>query len=223
MKKVITLAAFVFATVAGFAQMKPQAGDCSIGIDATPFLNYVGGMLSNDGATAPVFAGTASNPMSITMKHMRTDDLALVTTVGFGITNNKSEDVSGDETTTNAFSFDLFAGLEKRRGEGRIVGLARAGVALSNTAHPDGNTDTDGPNATSSEGGNTFAFGAGLGLGVEYFIAPMISLEGRYDAMLGFSSTSARETDGNVTEGKSNSFGLATQPSGSLVLHFWFR
>jgi hypothetical protein len=223
MKKVITLAALVFASVAGFAQMKPQAGDSSIGIDATPFLTYAGGLLSNAGATAPSFVGTADNPIAITMKQMRTDDMAIVTRVGFGITSERKEDLVGDETLTNKFSFDLFGGLEKRRGEGRIVGLARAGVAISQTANADGNIDVSGVNATETKGGNTFAAGAGLGLGLEYFIAPMVSLEGRYDATIGFSSTSERETDGNVIEAKSSSFGLATNPTGSLILHFWFR
>jgi hypothetical protein len=223
MKKVITLAALVFVSVAGFAQMKPQAGDCSIGIDATPFLTYAGGLLSNAGATAPSFAGTAANPMSITMKHMRTDDMAIVTRVGVGITSTSSEDLAGDETKMSAFSFDLFGGVEKRRGEGRIVGLARAGVAISQTANAAGNIDVSGANATETKGGNTFAAGAGLGLGLEFFIAPMISLEGRYDATIGFSSTNERDTDGNVTAGKQSSFGLATAPSGSLIMHFWFR
>ena len=221
MKKMITLAALVFASVAGFAQMKPQAGDCSIGINATPFLNYVGGFFSNAGATAPQFLGTAQNPLSFTMKHMRTDDMALVTTFGLGWTSSSTDELNGDETSSSEFDFDLFLGAEKRRGEGRIVGLLRGGLMIARDGA--GRMETSGNNASVTEGGNTFGVGVGAGLGIEFFIAPMISLEGRYDANIGFTTTGERETDGTATAPATSSFGFVTAPSGSLVMHFWFR
>jgi len=64
MKKSVLALAMAFGVTSAFAQdltskkgepILPEAGDWAIGIDATPFLNYAGQLLSTSGSSAPTW------------------------------------------------------------------------------------------------------------------------------------------------------------------------
>lgn len=117
-----------------------------------------------------------------------------------------------DEMITDAHVVLLGAGFEKRRGSGRVQGIygaeLLAGFNGSKTVYNYGNgmsLDFNAPLSTSDfngggsmnmatrprevYSGSTMLFGARAFAGVEYFVAPKISLGGEFGYTLGFSTT----------------------------------
>lgn len=112
----------------------PQKGDFAIGIDATPFFDYVIGLL--EPADAPTFEGYNG---SLYGKYFLTDRSAVRLRFNVGVLSNKTkykvQDDEGvkatppildattyDSQTVNGSSFGLFGGYEYRRGYGRLQG-----------------------------------------------------------------------------------------------------
>jgi hypothetical protein len=176
MKKSLILIA-VFASFTASAQeltskkgtpILPQAGDWSIGIDATPFLNYAGNMFSDAGNTAPSFGFTNGNQI-ITGKYVVDANTAYRAKLRLGFGSTKTEyEVANDLSTTTpqATATDvvktsnsniaLGAGIQKWRGQGRLRGYygAEAMIGLlggSKTTHEFANAITaTNPNPTTA-------------------------------------------------------------------------
>jgi len=165
MKKQFTLTVLaVFAAITMFAQEEaassdfvskrgipilPEAGDYSIGIDATPFFTYFGNMLNgNVGNTAPTFGYTAAKPLIITGKKMIDANTAFRGMFRIGFTNDKYEGYVRDDSyisTDSALVKDsksvsdmniaLGFGYEKRRGKGRLQGIYGGQFIFGMTTH----------------------------------------------------------------------------------------
>ena len=89
MKKTIFAVAVILGSTSSFAQDKqfmPEAGDYAIGIDATPFLNYVGNLIGgNDGNTAPSWNYLTTN-QTITGKYFVDENMAYRGSLRLGFT-----------------------------------------------------------------------------------------------------------------------------------------
>jgi len=284
MKKMIAIATALFLGISStlFAQeltskkgfpILPAAGDYAIGIDATPMLDFVGNVVKiNSGAA---FASPAAfnfiNGQTIVGKYFVDASTAYRAKVriGMGSITNKEytiKDGQADPFTTvedkeklSGTNIVLGAGLEKRRGAGRLQGFygaeAQINLASNKAKYTYGNdfstTNTapsiedfgsndlgGGQRVTEVKGGGTFGLGVRGFVGVEYFLAPKVSLGGEFGWGLGFASTSDTEVtterwDGATSavkteitiNGGGGTFGLDTDnnvPAGCIYLMFHF-
>lgn len=214
----------------------PEAGDITLGINAVPFLNYLGncfGKYNNNsinpkeigGAGIPVSPGLDNPTMSIFGKYFLTNSTAIRLNVGVGIdSKTQSKYVTDmaaavndplsiakveDKYTFRTSGFSMAAGYEWRRGGKRLQGFwgGQAILAYSNTKHmfsygnaiteinqnPSADTNWNiteiGSNTNPTDnnvGGNSrllsqnngsqWTYGVGGFVGVEYYIAPKISI-----------------------------------------------
>ncbi len=242
MKKRFTLAiALLFSATSIFAQdsglvskkgvpILPEAGEYSLGIDATPFFNYFGNFLNGTaGNTAPTFGFTAAHPMQITGKYMVDANTAYRGIFRLGFTSlSESQYVNDDSNTSSTpafvedkrkqsqFNLALGAGLEKRRGKGRLQGIYGAQALIlfgtNSTSYEYGNemsssntnptfydwstySVSSGTRNTEDKQGTTFGFAVQAFAGAEYFFAPKFSISGELLYGLGIASTG----DGTLT------------------------
>ena len=118
----------------------PQAGDIAMGVDATPFLNYLGNFLgktADNNYANGIFNGKDN---TLYFKYFLTEKSAvrLNFTFNFGTTVEKGKVVnqgeiwnnpfnpdatSLDVKTTNTSAFNINVGYEMRRGRGRLQGF----------------------------------------------------------------------------------------------------
>jgi len=166
MKKSVLLLAAAFGVSGAFAQdltskkgepFLPEAGDWAIGIDATPFLNYAGNMLSSGGNTAPTFLynngnqaifgkmfkdektayrgsvrlGFGGSKETAEVAKLYADPAAAPTSITFP---SKAEVVINEHKTSNK-NIALAAGMEMRRGKTRLQGYygGELGFGISGT------------------------------------------------------------------------------------------
>lgn len=156
MKKSLLMLALAVGSTAAFAQdltskkgekYLPEANDWSIGVDATPFLNYAGAFLSNAGATAPTMNFLAGNN-AIVGKMFKDEKTAYRAAIRIGLNSSKATNTVGDRTVTTAPTYPaipstkentwkqsstnvaLSAGMEMRRGSTRLQGYYGAEVGL---------------------------------------------------------------------------------------------
>jgi hypothetical protein len=135
-------AAFLLITSALFAQPMskkgepylPAAGDWAVGIDAAPFLGYIGNFFSDAPNDAPEAAFTNDN-FAITAKKFVRDDLAYRASARIGLLADSyrafSPEFSNDPTNTTVedkysrtfTNLYASAGIEKRKGNTRIQGF----------------------------------------------------------------------------------------------------
>ena len=200
----------------------PEAGDYSIGIDATPFFQYAGQILGGNATTAPNFGWTADHPMQITGKYMVDANTAYRAVFRLGFTSDKDKFYSTMSATTpdplvtvedswknSAMNVGIGAGLEKRRGKGRLQGIYGAMAMITFATNKDtyeyGNditstytnpdrknfngNDLGGAWTTEAKDGTTIGFNAYAFVGAEYFFAPKLSFSGEFMYGLGFAST----------------------------------
>jgi hypothetical protein len=236
MKKITLMIAVVAMFFAANAQdeflskrgmaILPEAGDYSIGINATPFLQYAGNVFNgNMGNAAPTFGWTAANPMEITGKYMVDANTAYRGIIRIGFTSTKQKFYSTQDGQTAAaydanvtvedtygntqMNIGLGAGMEKRRGNGRLQGVYGAMAMLSFATDKDkyeyGNAysstnmaptrnnfngnDLGGAWVIDNKAGTTIGFNAYAFVGAEYFIAPKLSISGEFMWGLGFAKT----------------------------------
>jgi hypothetical protein len=224
----------------------PEAGDIALGIDATPFLSYIGGFFSNSGAGAPFFAFTAQNPGAIYLKKFITDRKALRVAFRIGYSNVSTpigiDPAVNQKVVQSAAYLRLQVGLENSWVyKSRVRGYYGAGImiskspyygysehALENVTGTVSYKDADDPaNDWKEKGG--FEIGGGIGgiVGVDVFIAPKISLGGEFNIGLMVSKATDRiyavegEDDEYISLG-GMSFGFDNVASGALVLLFYF-
>src|SRR5947207_15841020 len=107
MKKSLTLLALALSFSSSFAQelkskkdevILPEAGDWSIGVDATPFLNYVGNFIGGNGLnTAPTWNFLNGNN-TIIGKMYSTETMAYRAILRIGLDNTHQSAMIADPT-----------------------------------------------------------------------------------------------------------------------------
>ena len=162
MKKSIALVAMAFGVTSAFAQdltskkgepFLPEAGDYAIGIDANPFLNYVGNFFGKqNNNTAPTW-GFANNNFTITGKKFKDATNAYRASVRLGFDNASTKTETADRASTSAVTYPALpamvtnkyshsntniavsVGIEKRRGKTRLQGVygAEAGISYGSS------------------------------------------------------------------------------------------
>jgi len=198
----------------------PQAGDFALGVDATPFLEYLGNIFS--GSFAPYFGAE-----SIYGKYFLEDNRALRARLTLGLSNTTNKGVVPDDDAPSGAKLtdiqhvskanvELGVGIEFRRGHGRVQGFYGAEVFLGfgggNGKYDYGNRMTStnplptiydfdllayGPQPirpTKYKEGITFNAGLGAFIGAEYFFAPKISIGGELGLGLGFKASGQGKT-----------------------------
>ena len=206
----------------------PEAKDIGLAIDAVPFFYYIGNMFHGSNYTPPPtwsFPGFDDEiPMyTLQAKYFKDPKTAYRARVRVGflsetIKNSIAdqndidppiEDLVDDKWTNSQTNVVIGAGIEKRRGKGRVQGFggAMANVVFGSKSdrYTYGNAfdathtnplSTDVPwyqtsqgiylatphssRLTRNSGGLTYGIGANVFIGVEYFIAPKISLSGEF-------------------------------------------
>jgi len=126
----------------------PQAGDFALGIDATPFLEYLGNISGFRFNNAPVFKGVNN---TIYFKYFLEDDRALRAKLHLNIGQEKYKQTVEDDHATitdptnvdattidtwvkNTQNVGLDIGYEFRRGKGRVQGFYGGEIYLGYTA-----------------------------------------------------------------------------------------
>ena len=229
----------------------PEKGDRTIGLDATPFFEYAGNMLkiSDEFNPAPTFGFTAQKPGMIYYKYMKSDLSALRFSFRLGITRNTDKDGSGfsntavDKYITSAANLGFDFGIEnspfmKSRLRGFYGWQASVGVApyegpsysnplisvIGKYKYVDGSSEFSN---FVEKGGNTLSIGAGGFIGLEYFIAPKLSLSGQFNLMLIYAYQLKRNyvpdsgTSVVIDSGQSSIL-LDNLASGSIILMGYF-
>ena len=147
----------------------------------------------------------------------------LVSQIG-GAANATVEDVMKD----SYFNLHLGAGLEKRVGSSRVVGVYggefNVGLGSSKTTYEYGNAIGTNNQVTSRptevKRGSTFMVGLNAFAGVEWFCAPKISLSGEYTWGLALSSTGFGESSTEGWDAANSTVTSTTTETGTKEGHF---
>ena len=200
MKKVllsiIALAFFAFSTSAETERevrnFAPQAGDFALSVSANPFLNYVGNIFGSH-ANAPAFSTGAimgryfiseRNAIRVGLSFSFDTDInkTLVPDLWYTGTTVPTPNVENVTRESENF-FMLNIGYEFRRGTGRLQAFYGADVVFaasgSRETYQYGNRlgeRNPGSRVTEMRSGTQFGFGLNGFIGVEYFVAPRISI-----------------------------------------------
>lgn len=147
---------FLLFAICAFAQpvskkgeaFLPEAGEYAIGVDAAPFLFYLGNLFSANGNQAPNTAFT--NPeLAISLKMFRRADLAYRAKVRLGFMSDtwngyqpEFSDVATDNVVKDSYNrtvtnIYVSYGIEKRKGQTRIQGFygIEGGIGLNTESH----------------------------------------------------------------------------------------
>jgi len=193
-KSMLLIAAFAFSASVAFAQdltskkgeaYLPAAGDWSIGIDATPVLNYVGGFLSSAGGVAPTWNYLNGN-QAIIGKMYKDESHATRAILRIGINSMTQKEMIKDATVITSPTYPnlpamvedqmkssstyvgLGLGKEWRRGKTRLQGFYGVdAMIMMNSAK---STYTYGNKLSSLVGVDTLTttnFGSNIGLTIE--------------------------------------------------------
>ncbi|HEY3405283.1 MAG TPA: hypothetical protein VGK59_17985 [Ohtaekwangia sp.] len=253
----------------------PQTGEWGLGIDATPFLEYFGNFFhGEDYNNAPSF--NSPDNLALIGKYMKDNNTAYRVRFALNrssetgknlVFDDSNEDPEPkyveDKVVASEINVLLGAGLEKRRGNGRLQGIYGAEVAIGissaknkydygNSFDEDdnGNNPTftvwdgvfadfvtnDSERVTEEKSGTQFGFGVNGFIGVEYFIAPKISLGGEVGYGINLRTnpkgeTSVQyfdfvddelETETTESYNSTGSFDIGTNTFGSINLIFYF-
>lgn len=215
----------------------PKAGDIAIGIEATPYLNYIGNMFNNSTNNT---LNLGSN--TLYFRYFLADDAAV--RVMLRINNSTStnryyvQDDAGimadplsraqteDAYTSRNRDFILGLGYQKYRGYGRLRGFYGAqihgGFTKNSYEYTYGNPFTSVNTAPSTHWGNqnsritkgdnglTKIFGGGLLAGVEYYFLPKICVGGEVN--LNYSYERGGQGDGTAERWNGSSVVSETTP-----------
>ena len=124
----------------------PQAGDFALGVDATPFLRYMGNIFTSGTNVPPFFNGVNGFEQTIYGKYFLQDNRAIRARLSVNVLSStdkgavRNDVVFLDDGTTLINRFDsqsksgakieLGAGYEFRRGHGRVQGFWGGEVAI---------------------------------------------------------------------------------------------
>lgn len=208
----------------------PKAGEFAIGVDATPFFQYVGNLFNNT-TNNPSPAFRSPGFPSLVGKYMKSANTAFrvrfsantLSQEGKNVVDNSSNPdptvTVTDTKTYNSTFVQVGAGLEKRRGSGRLQGIygveAFIGFNSNSSTYTYGNPITPStpnvaftiwnPNSVTvqsttfgssrtleASSGTSVNFGVTGFVGAEYFFAPKMSL----GAEFGYSISSAGSGSG---------------------------
>jgi len=225
----------------------PQAGDFALSIDATPFLNFAGNIFGSE-ATAPSF-----NNGVLRGRYFLSERNAIRATLAFDFGTDiyridvpQIGNTSNTVTNTERFShneFVLAVGYEFRRGAGRLQafygGELIFGLGNERDSFTYGNAlgaNNTASRVTERKSGAMFGVGLGGFVGVEYFIAPRISLGAEVGISLLYNNqgrgqtTSERWADGSVQTStvdgtrSSGQFEFSTNAAhgGNIFISFFF-
>ncbi|MES2616332.1 MAG: hypothetical protein V4613_00550 [Bacteroidota bacterium] len=193
----------------------PQAGDIGFGFSANPFLYYFGNILNgNTSNQSPNITYAAPN-QNIFFKYMKTNNLAYRGYFRIGLNSNTNNTNVADKTPgsqANAVVKDvqktknniigLGFGIEKRRGQTRVQGYYGGEFFINYNSGFDTKTkygnsiqyeDTGVIRNTILNSASTFTIGVRGFAGVEYFIAPKISIGGELGYGPSFNFRSSNE------------------------------
>lgn len=266
-KVLLTLTAALVVTTAANAQEEarevgtttkkgsnilPYAGDIAIGFEANPFLKYAGNLFTDANNTAPSFDGREGVLFG---KYFLTDKTAVRARLGFNFGSTKkttevnsaykaNEKVLNTETT-KLNNLELGVGYEMRRGYGRLQGFYGGEVVIGTIGEKKDYTWGNNLSATYAPGARTlqqdiskgFNFGIGGFAGVEYFVAPKISLGGELGLYINTNNSKGGKTvtehwdavnqtietttiDASKNKTNNFNFGTATRDAVNLTFHF---
>lgn len=217
----------------------PEAGDWGLSFSATPLINYFGNAFHGTGAytanntsfTTP-YPNIAQPITAITGKYFIDANTAVRALVGINMSSTTQKASVADVTSTSnpqalvtdkytaaTTGFYVGAGLEKRKGIGRVQGFYGAqailGIASSSSTYTYGNSlsNTHQNNAPQfgqangllqNKSGSTFTIAVVGFVGVEYFFAPKISLGAEYQwgpslSLAGKGSSKVQTWNGTAT------------------------
>jgi hypothetical protein len=216
----------------------PKAGDFAIGISATPFLNFIGNAAkinSTNVFNSPASFDFVNGDNVISGKYFWDKTTAFrgqfligrvstTQTNGTNLANGSTNAYVNDTWTSASSSVTLGAGVEKRRGYGRLQAYYGAQLMLSLTGGST-NTFTYGnpidstyqtPKRTNFAGQNNspgtgtyvterktqalFGLGITAFVGVEYFFAPKMSVGGEFGWGFGFNQGNVQGPTTTTTE-----------------------
>ena len=228
----------------------PEKGDWVIGIDAVPFLEYIGNiaLVSNTSNDSPDFTFTAQRPGQIFGKYYVKDNKAIRAALRIGFSSHTDKDGNPfdadeiDKLKENSLNIGLAIGIENhRRIRGRLRGFWGYEAGLQKTPYLGTNyfgnstvsgkvafeDGVDSDNNYTEKGGNTYGIYARGLIGVEFFIAPKISLSGEFGLGLGYQFTTERKYEPDfgtsiISDAGSSEFFVDNTASGALVLLFHF-
>lgn len=212
----LNVAAFSFAqpvwvtgTTSDMASILPKKGSIALGIDASPFLLYIGGMFSNDGAKAPVFFCDAFHG-----KYLLSDNTALRGKIRLGydmqslvtlVPKIDDPDNSSVRDITKTRNMDIFTsmGVEIRMGKTRLQGFYGfdLGIELAmanDKSYTYGNALSDNNQVMRpliQKNGLSVGISAGAFAGVEYFITSGIAVGGELGWRVSYMNTGAGKTE----------------------------
>ena len=156
MKKSIALVAMAFGVTNAFAQdltskkgepFLPEAGDYAIGVDATPFLNYVGNFFGKTAANAAPNWNFLTGNNTITGKYFKDANTAYRASLRLGFNSGTTKaqiaqpvataptfptvpTMVEDKRKASNTNIGISVGLEKRRGKTRLQGIYGAEVGF---------------------------------------------------------------------------------------------
>ena len=178
----------------------PERGDYCIGFGANPLLDYIGNMFNNSSNNNSPGASFAAPNQMLFGKYMKSANIAYRASFRFAIINNTTmvnvADMRPDapvnsqvidEQKQRSTILGLAVGIEKRKGSTRLQGFYGADFTLgynsgSNTKFEYGNKlehlDTGIIRVTKIRASSMFTIGVRGFAGVEYFVAPRISVGG---------------------------------------------
>ena len=232
------------------SRILPEKGNWSVGIDATPFLRYLGNIFSNAVNTPPDFGFTSQNPGSLYGKYFISDNKAYRFALTLG-TTLKSENliISNNDDQFNvvkqsAFSLGIAGAIEKGfvpknrlrayygYGAGFLVtpytGLNRVvGFTVTGKVTYEYNDAVNPDIGFNEKGGRQLDLFVNGIAGIEYFLLPKISINGEFSLWMGTTFISERKRDNNeggddIIIAPSKEFNILPKASGDLVLSFYF-
>lgn len=185
-KSTLLIAALAFGATAAFAQdltskkgenFLPEAGDWSIGIDATPVLNYVGNFIGGNGNNVAPTWNFLNGNQTIIGKMYTSETMAYRGILRIGVTSTSNRQFVADDNVTTAPTFPtpnqqvedkykrssnfigLGAGLEWRRGKTRLQGFYGADAMFWMSGAKDSYTYGNDYSATNTNP-TTYNFGS---------------------------------------------------------------
>jgi hypothetical protein len=226
MRKLIFTVALAASTMIAGAQtltskngtpILPEKGEWSIGFDAVPVINTVGGLFH-----APTANGVdypSNNAMTLIGKMVVDENTAYRAKLGINIgshTTNANPNATGfdsltsvSETKVSTMDIAIGAGIQKWRGKGRVRGYYGAEVMIGFGGGTDSTYEYLKPLTTANlgssqtsevNGGGSFGLGIDGFIGVEYFFAPKMSLSAEYTWGLAMTSVSESESTTSTVE-----------------------